>query len=146
MPSLPTTDKHVRFVNLDTSGFWRDLLTAGRGMMDWPIVSWLRPKLAVRLALPSGGYALSRDLHTLPLQDEKLAKSARFEAVLMPENLLLRQTVDLPKLKTQELEAALALQVQMLSPFAPNDVVWIMKTQTMAAITCAFRLYWHPAN
>jgi general secretion pathway protein L len=125
MPSLPTSDKHVRFVSPGTSGLWRDLVTAWRGMMNWPIVSWMRPKLSVRLALPNGSYALSRDMHTQPLQDEKLAQSARYEAVLMPENLLLRQTVDLPKLKTQELEAALALQVQMLSPFAPDDGIWI---------------------
>ena len=124
MPSPPTSDKHVRFVSTNTSELWRDLLTAWRGMINWPIVSWLRPQLAVRLALPTGGYALSRNLHTQPLQNEKLAQSARFDAVLMPENLLLRQTVDLPKLKTQELEAALALQIQMLSPFAPDDVIW----------------------
>ena len=124
MPSLPNSDKHVRFASLNTSGLWRDLLTAWRGMLNWPVVSWLRPKLAVRLTLPNGGYALSRNLHTPPLQNEKLARSARFDAVLMPEDLLLRQTLDLPKLQTVEMEAALVLAVQTLSPFAPDDVIW----------------------
>lgn len=124
MPSLPTSDKHVRFFGLDASVLRRDLLTAWNGMMNWPVFSWLWPKLAVRLALPTGGYVLSRSLHTAPVQNDKLARSARFDAVLLPENLLLRQTLDLPKLQTQEMKAALALQVQTLSPFAPDDVVW----------------------
>lgn len=124
MPSLPTSDKHVRFFGLDASALWRDLLTAWSGMTNWPVFSWLWPKLAVRLALPTGGYALSRGLNTPPLQDEKLARSARFNAVLLPENLLLRETLELPNLQTQEMKAALALEVQTLSPFAPDDVIW----------------------
>ena len=42
----------------------------------------------------------------------------------MPENLLLRRSIDLPKLQPAELDAALALEVQALSPFAPGEVLW----------------------
>jgi len=124
MPSLPTSDQHVRFFGLDASAFWRDLLTAWSGMTNWPVFSWLWPKLPVRLALPTGGYALSRSMHTEPLQNDKLVQSARFDAVLLPENLLLRRTLELPNLQIQEMRAALTLEVQTLSPFAPDDVLW----------------------
>lgn len=125
MPSLPTSDKRVRFFGLDASALWRDLLTAWSGMTNWPVFSWLWPKLPVRLALPTGGYVVSRSLHTQPLLNSKLVRSARFDAVLLPENLLLRRTLELPNLQTQEMKNALALEVQTLSPFAQDDVVWV---------------------
>ncbi len=93
-------------------------------MLEWPIFSWLWPKLAVRLWLPTGAQALSRGLDTPLLHSERRAASARFVAVVLPENLLLRRTLNLPRLQTQELMAALTLEVQTLSPFAPTDVVW----------------------
>lgn len=58
------------------------------------------------------------------MDDARRAKAARFEAVLLPENLLLRRAVDLPKLQPAELDAALALEVQALSPFAPGEALW----------------------
>lgn len=124
MPSLHTSDQHVRFFGLDASAFWRDLLTAWNGMTNWTVFSWLWPKLAVRLAMPTGGYTLSRSLHSQPLQNDKLVRSARFDAVLLPENLLLRRSLELPNLQTQEMKDALELEVQTCSPFAPDDVVW----------------------
>lgn len=124
MPSLPTSDQHARFFGLDASALRRDLLTAWSGIINWPAFSWLWPKLPVRLALPTGGFALSRSLHTQPLHNEKIVRSARFDAVLLPENLLLRRNLELPDLQTQEIKDALALEVQTLSPFSPNDVLW----------------------
>ncbi|MEO8119679.1 MAG: PilN domain-containing protein [Rhodoferax sp.] len=121
---MPDSLQPARFFGLDLGSFWRDLLTAWRGMLEWPVLSWLWPTLAVRLWLPTGGQALSRSMDTAPLEDEQGAQSARFEAVLLPENLLLRRTLNLPRLQPQELMAALALEMQTLNPFAPNDVIW----------------------
>lgn len=93
-------------------------------MLEWPIFSWLWPKLAVRLWLPTGAQAFGRGLDAPPLHGDQRARSARFDAVLLPETLLLRRTLNLPRLQTQELMAALALEVSALSPFAPTDVIW----------------------
>jgi general secretion pathway protein L len=123
MSSLPTSEKTVRFFGLDAGALWRDLLTAWSGMMNWPVVSWLWPKLEVRLWLPSGAQALSRNINAPPLQNHKRIRSARFDAVLLPETLLLRRTLNLPRLQAQELMAALLLEVHHLSPFAPADVI-----------------------
>ena len=124
MSSLPTSEKTVRFFGLDAGALWRDLLTAWSSMMNWPVVSWLWPKLEVRLWLPSGAQALSRNINAPPLHNQKRIRSARFDAVLLPETLLLRRALNLPRLQTQELMAALLLEVHTLSPFAPADVIW----------------------
>ena len=122
--SLPAVQNSARFFGLDLSSFWRDLRTAWRGMAQWPVVAWLSPVSPVRLWLPSGAQTFCRDLRSAPLGDAHRAKTARFEAVLLPENLLLRRSIDLPKLQPAELDAALALEVQALSPFAPGEALW----------------------
>ncbi len=123
-PSLPATQNPARFFGLDLSSLWRDLRSAWRGMAQWPVLAWLSPASPVRLWLPSGGQAFCRDLRSAPVNDTQRAKAARFEAVLLPENLLLRRSVDLPKLQPAELDAALALEAQAFSPFAPGETVW----------------------
>jgi general secretion pathway protein L len=121
--SLPATQNPARFFGLDLSSLWRDLRTAWRGMAQWPALAWLSPALPVRLWLPSGEQAFCRDSRHAPIDDAQRAKAARFEAVLLPESLLLRRAVDLPKLQPAELDAALALEVQALSPFAPGEAL-----------------------
>ena len=122
--SLPAVQNSARFFGLDLSSLWRDLRTAWRGMVQWPLVAWLSPVSPVRLWLPSGAQTFCRDLRSAPVNDAQRAKTARFEAVLLPENLLLRRSIDLPKLQPAELDAALALEVQALSPFAPGEALW----------------------
>lgn len=78
----------------------------------------------MRLWLPTGAQTFCRDLRSAPVSDAQRAKTARFEAVLLPENLLLRRAVDLPNLQPAELDAALALEVQALNPFAPGEALW----------------------
>lgn len=124
LPGSPVSHNQSRFFGLDLGSLWHDLLTAWRGMTAWPVFSWLWPQQAVRLYLPAGGQALSRGLKAPLIKDEKLAGSARFEAILLPENLLLRRTLELPRLQPAELAAALTFEIQALSPFAPGDVVW----------------------
>lgn len=117
--------RQARLFGFNLGTLWRDLLTAWRAMMKWPILAWLWPPLPVRLWLPTGAKVLSRGLHTSPIDDKHRIQSAQLDACLLPEDMLLRRTVNLPRLQTQELMAALDLEVQTLSPFAPNDTLWI---------------------
>ena len=115
----------ARFLGLDLGSLWRDLLAAWRGMLNWPVVSWLWPNSAVRLWLPSGEKVLVNDLGAAPSQAKaKGLRIARFDAVLLPESLLLRRTLSLPRLQANDLLAALAIELQKLSPFDPSDLVW----------------------
>lgn len=121
---MSSSNAQARFFGLDLGSLWRDLLTAWRGMLEWRVFSWAWPESVVRLCLPSGGHALSRGLHMPPMQDEQGVRSARLQALVLPESLLLRRTLQLPKLQAAELQAALALEVQTLSPFATDDLAW----------------------
>lgn len=102
-----------KFIGLSLSYLVQDLLSAWRLMLRWPVLAWLKPKLTVRLWLPSQRAVLRHGLGT-----------ARFDAVQLPESLLLRYTLTLPKLQPDEWQAALALQMTGLSPFSPEDLVW----------------------
>lgn len=124
MPSLPNPHHQVQILGLNLNVLWRDLLAAWRGMLEWGVFSWLWPQAVVRLCLPTGAQALSRSLLSAPLHDEKETQVAKFEAVLLPEDLLLRRTLDLPTLRPAELQAALELEIRALSPFASDDLVW----------------------
>ena len=124
MSSMSATHRPTRFFGMDLGGLGQDLLTAWSGMLGWPLVSWLWPTSAVRLWLPAGGQALSRNLNTPCIMDESRARAARFEAVLLPENILLRRTLNLPQLQVAELHAALVLEIQASSPFPQDDLVW----------------------
>jgi len=118
------SSNQARFFGLDLSSLWRDLLTAWRGMLEWQVFSWAWPQQAVRVFLPTGGRALSRGLQTSLIEDEQGIESARFETVLLPEELVLRRSLDLPKLQPAELQAGLTLEVQTLSPFTVGDLSW----------------------
>jgi len=115
----------TRFFGMNVGAFWRDLLTAWQGMLEWPVLSWLWPQLAVRLYLPTGEQAVCRGPSSAPdLAAPGVAGSARLQAVVLPESLLLRKTLSLPRLQTAELLSALRLEIQDLTPFAPDDLVW----------------------
>ncbi len=124
MSRSPNPHFQARFFGLDLGALWHELFNAWRGMLAWPVLSWLWPQPAVCLHLPSGEQALSRSLHSAPLHDAGGARSARFNALLLPENLLLRRTLDLPKLQAAELQAALVLEIRSLSPFVPDELTW----------------------
>ena len=132
MAALPQTQSQTSseagFFGLDLNSLGRDLLVAWRAMLNWPVIAWLWPKSDVRLWLPKGGPALSRGANSALIHDKARARAARFEAVLLPESILLRRSIAMPKLQAAEVQAALALEVGSLSPFSPDDVVWTHQT------------------
>jgi general secretion pathway protein L len=128
---MPTEKSQAQLFGLDLGALWRDFLTAWAGMLEWPLLSWLWPTQDVRVWQPSGESMLSRGLNT-PLQlDAKRTQAARFEAILIPEKLLLRRTLEFPKLQPTELAAALALETQALSPFPPDELIWAHEAKTL---------------
>jgi general secretion pathway protein L len=128
---MPTEKSQAQLFGLDLGALWRDLLTAWGDMLEWPLLSWLRPTQDVRVWQPSGETMLSRSLGA-PLQlDNKRALAARFEALLIPENLLLRRTLVFPKLAPTELAAALELEAPTQSPFPANELIWAYETKIL---------------
>lgn len=115
----------ARFLGFDLESLGRDILAAWRGMLNWPVLSWLWSKPAVRLWLPTGEKSVVYNMEAALSKDEKGLRNARFDAVLLPESLLLRRTLSLPRLKSNDLLAALAIELQNLSPFDSSDLVWV---------------------
>jgi general secretion pathway protein L len=133
---MPSLQKDARLFGLDLAPLGRDILTAWRGMLDWPVLAWLWPRPRLHLWLPDGTQALSRGPQTAavpiaqtPTQSGNEATTAppiqaRFQALVLPEDILLRRSLVMPSLAQAELQAALALQLQTFSPFPPEDMVW----------------------
>ena len=138
---MPSLQKDARLFGLDLAPLGRDILTAWRGMLDWPVLAWLWPRPRLHLWLPDGTQALSRGPQTaaVPIaqtatQSGKAATTvvpiqARFQALVLPEDILLRRSLVMPSLAQAELQAALALQLQTFSPFPPEDMVWACEVQ-----------------
>jgi general secretion pathway protein L len=140
MSSLPASLATQKFFGMDLASFWRDLRSAWRGMLEWRVLAWLWPEIAVRLWLPGGAQALCRNIKAAHTADEAGSRAARFEAVLLPEDLLLRRTLTLPRLQPADLQAALALEVQSLSPFQSDDTVWAHCSGSLDASSCQVHL------
>lgn len=125
LSDLSNSKKQTLFFGLDLSSLWRDLMTAWQGMRNWRVVAWIKPQQLIRIHLPDGSLTSSKNLKAARSADKKYAATARFDAILLPEHLLLRTTLNLPKLPPFEMNAALNLEIQSLSPFPKVDVVWV---------------------
>lgn len=128
---MPSLQKDARLFGLDLAPLGRDFVTAWRGMLDWPVLAWLWPQPQVRLWLPDGQQAISRGPDTPAQTAPSGQPKTRFQAIVLPEDILLRRSLVLPMLAQAELESALALQLQAFSPFAPEDLVWTYESQAI---------------
>lgn len=115
---------NARLFGLDLSGVFEDVKTAWHGMARWQIVSWLRPQPPVRWRRSDGTVTLCQGGRQKPGASAAAMQAARFEALEVPEDLLLRRAVRMPALPPAALQGALALEVQNLSPFPLEDLLW----------------------
>jgi general secretion pathway protein L len=110
-----------RFFGLDLNQLKADILKTWRRAPQWPPLSWLRPEQMLRLVPAEGAPTVVWE------SGELVAKPARepvFWAVELPEHMVLRKTVALPVLDPQDCASAAELEVQAISPFAADDLLW----------------------
>lgn len=119
MPSL-TADTRLFGLDLrQLAGEWRQ---AWAGALRSPWLSWLTPEAEVALRQPDGARSLWWNGARQPGGD---AAAAHFQAVQLPEAMLLARTLTLPAaMSDADAARAVALQVQTLSPFAADDLLW----------------------
>lgn len=120
----------ARLFGMDLAPLGRDLLRAWRGMLEWPVVSWLWPRPRIQVWLTDASQVLSQGPESLPTQNTTGLEKARYQAIVLPESLILRRNLVLPQLAPAELEAALALQLQTYSPFPADDLVWCYESKS----------------
>lgn len=98
--------------------FFRDGWTEAAG---WPVFRWFNPQPPVRVIDAEGRSGTRLGLSATPVKAR--GRVARV-AVELPEELLLRRSLTLPRLSGGDLEAAVALDARGASPFAEGDLVW----------------------
>ncbi|WP_312460786.1 PilN domain-containing protein [Comamonas sp.] len=110
-----------RFFGLDLNQLKADILKTWRRAPQWPPLSWLRPAQMLRLIPAEGAPTVVWE------SGEPVLKPGRepvFWALELPEHMVLRKTVALPALDPQDCASAAELEVQAISPFAADDLLW----------------------
>ncbi|MEO7392696.1 MAG: PilN domain-containing protein [Ramlibacter sp.] len=82
----------------------------------------LAPSDPVLLLRADGSRAVWNGDAQLP--DSAAAKTPRFVAVELPEDLLLRRALDVPSMAATDIEEAVLLDVRSNTPFPPEDLAW----------------------
>lgn len=122
---MATIQNDARLFGLDLNGVLADIQVAWHSMCGWAVIAWLKPEPAVRWRKADGQQVVYRGVGKKTRTTPEALKAARFEAIELPEDLLLRRVVQLPSLPAAALAGALALEVQNLSPFPIDDLLWV---------------------
>lgn len=119
---MPSLSSDARFLGIDLRSLWRDTRQAWVSVSESPALSWLTPEPQVVLLHADGGQSFwcAGVEHAQPIG--RLTSS--FTALELPEDLVLRRSLALPRLGVSDLESAVGLQARSISPFPADDLVW----------------------
>lgn len=110
-----------RFFGLDLNQLKADILKTWRRAPQWPPLSWLRPEQMLRLVPAEAAPTVVWESGAVV---DRPGREPVFWAVELPEQMVLRKTVTLPALDPQDCASAAELEVQAISPFAADDLLW----------------------
>lgn len=109
------------------------------GALRWPMFAWLSPQQPVRVLWPDG---CTRVCLGASRSDAPRTAHPRFDALVLPSEIVLADSVTMPHLLEAEIEQALALHLQSVSPFPAGQLVWGWRvdevTEAGLRITLAF--------
>lgn len=117
MPSISTD---ARFLGVDIALLWRDIREPWRNVHQWPLLAWLTPQPPVLLLQADG----QQSLWVGGRQVSASSTAARFRAIELPDDLVLRRSVQLPAVASEDAHAALELEARSNSPFESGDLAW----------------------
>ncbi|HEY0201884.1 MAG TPA: PilN domain-containing protein, partial [Burkholderiaceae bacterium] len=122
----PSTASNNRFFGLDLSSLGSELAKGWQVLRNSPALAWLTPTLPVRLLQADGTESFWQVDEATPRKQPGGVKqaAARFMALELPENLLLRRTLSMPAMPAIAVAEAAALEVRSSSPFGPDDTAW----------------------
>ncbi len=119
--------QELRLFGLDLPAAWLQIRQAWRTVLQQPVFLWLGPRPTVLLREaqgaaglwePQGGQAMHRK------GNAPEGARARFHAIALPEEIVLRKQLTLPPLGVQQLRHAVELQALASSPFPSADLAW----------------------
>ena len=119
---MTSISSDARFLGVDFQALWREIRRPWQGMHQWPLLSWLTPAVPVLLLQADGGQSL---WHGNVQQPGPVGSAkARFTALELPEENVLRRTLSMPAMAEADIATAVALEARTMSPFAAQDLVW----------------------
>ncbi|HRQ56934.1 MAG TPA: PilN domain-containing protein [Azoarcus taiwanensis] len=111
----------LRLFGLDLGQAFQFVRQGWDEALRWPTLSWLSPQDYVLASWPDGSSRLCLGTTVL---SEPATRSARFHARVLPADIVLFHDLSFPHLSDAELDAALWLELQEISPFPPEQLVW----------------------
>jgi len=122
---MAPTDTPHHFFGLDLLALKQNWQAALTKLAQWPAFKWLKPAFVTCIRVPGGHFVdYAENAGSLKLTEHLQATSTKFKGVLLPDDLVLWYAMVLPKLSPDAMASAIALQVNSISPFAPEDVIW----------------------
>ena len=126
-----TSEKRFLGVN------WRSLLSEVRKPWQhacrWPFVVALTPRASVRLWQVGGEQSVWLVDANGEMRKVSANDHARFVAIELPEEMLLRRSITVPSLNDIEIRQAIEIEVQSNNPFQAEDLRWGYKVIDLAA-------------
>lgn len=119
---MSTIQSDARFLGVDFHALWRDVSRAWSSLQDVPPFAWLTPEASVRLFQADGGESWWRG--GVRVANGSKAGNAEFNALELPDDLLLRSTLTMPAMSESDVASAASLQARAISPFVEQDLVW----------------------
>ena len=120
---MASTTNDLRLFGLDLRALWSELCSPWRGRSGAVLTDWLTPTVAIRFTRHNADVSFWQS-GPIPRPARRDVRSARFDAVDIPEDVVLRRELNLPLLSEDQTAAAVAMEVRSISPFAPDDLVW----------------------
>lgn len=115
-------DNPWQLFGIDLAGIGRAWVEGWQEALRWPAFAWLRPRSVIEVTMPDGGRRMYANGHWLA--DDKSDTAAQYQAVVLPDNLLLSRQLTLPPLSGDDLQQALVFEVEGLTPFGMEGTVW----------------------
>ena len=118
---MSTAAPPSRFFGLDLSTLWPEIRRSWQEIHRTPGLAWLTPDLPVRV-LHADGSETTWLGGQLALAEKNHA--ALFDAIDLPEDILLCRTLHVPAMSQAQTAQAVELDLRSASPFAAADMVW----------------------
>ena len=110
-----------RFFGLDLNQLKNDIRQTWRKAPQWPPLAWLQPEQSLTLVSADGSQAAVWESGVAVGEGAK--PTSDFWAIELPEAMVLRKTLQLPPLESQDCASAAVLEAQSISPFPQQDLL-----------------------
>ncbi len=111
----------TRFFGMDLSAVGRFFRLGVAEAVQWRAFRWLTPEYPVLLIHPDGSQSVRLGVSAKLIPS---AKKIRHVAIELPDASLLRRSLMLPRLSSDELRQAAFIDARSGSPFAEDDLAW----------------------